>query len=187
MWIVPLGAGQPRSLGPKTRTALISPDGSKILVSSLTPGEGGLFRLTYEVVPAAGGAAITSIKLPEQATNVAWGPDSGSVTFCDQADAAWNICRVRLTGGKPEPITHFTEGRCIVFQWSPDGSRLAVSRTIGDDTNLWITAADGSKPVQATRFPGDSIFDLQWTRDGKSVVVNAGKRSSDAVLIRSFR
>ena len=31
------------------------------------------------------------------------------------------------------------------------------------------------------------VFGLDWTKDGKLVAINAGKRSSDAVLIRNFK
>ena len=41
--------------------------------------------------------------------------------------------------------------------------------------------------VAVARFQGDEIAGIHWSRDGNSVVVNAGKRSSDAVLIRKFR
>ena len=187
IWIVPLGGGAARSLGEKVRMALVSPDGSKLFVVRMAPGEGGLLRPSYEVVPTAGGATLASLRLPEQVANIAWSRDGASVTFIDRADPNWNLYRVRLSGGKPEGVTRFTEGRCVQFEWSPDGSRLAVARRIGDDTSVWFTAPDGSKPVQATRFQDQEIFGLHWTRDGKSVVFSAGKRSNDAVLIRNFR
>jgi Tol biopolymer transport system component len=187
VWVMPLDGGAARSLGSRTGMGLISPDGSRILVSQLTRGEGGLERPEFQIVPAGGGAATASFRLPEQADSLAWGPDGDSMTFIDRADPAWNLYRIRLPGGKPEPVTHFTDGRCTSFEWSPDGSRLAVERRIADTSNAWVTATDGSKPVQATHFPNDEIFGLRWSQDGKSVVVSAGKRSSDAVLIRNFR
>jgi len=187
IWVMPGNGGSPRSLGPKSNAGMISPDGSRILITRLTPGSDGLIRPTAEVVPAAGGAVLSSLPLPSQATNHAWSHDGASLTVIDRSDPAWNLARIRLTGGPPERVTHFTDGRCTAFDWSPDGSRLAVARRIGDASNIWITSADGSKPVQVTRFQGDEIFGLLWSKDGKSVVVSAGKRSSDAVLIRNFR
>jgi len=187
VWVMSGDGGSPRSLGPGTSGGLISPDGTRILVTRLTPGEGGLVRPVAEVIPAAGGTAVSSFPFPALAVNPAWSPDGDSLTYIDQNDPTWNLYRLRLSGGKPERVTHFTDGRCTAFDWSPDGSRLAVARRIGDGSNIWITAADGSKPVQLTRFQGDEFFGLQWSKDGQSVVVNAGKRSSDAVLIRNFR
>ena len=109
------------------------------------------------------------------------------MTFLDQTDPSWNIARLRLPTGKPEPVTRFAEGRCKDYRWAPDGSRIAVVRYIGETENVWITMPDGSKPVQVTRFPADQIFGLEWTADSKSLVVSVGKQSNDAVLIRNFR
>ena len=90
-------------------------------------------------------------------------------------------------GGAPEPLTHFTDGKCTAFRWSADGSRLAVARKIGDVSGVFVTTADGGKPIQAARFQGNGVFGMDWSKDGKSIVVDAGKRSSDALLVRNFR
>jgi Tol biopolymer transport system component len=140
-----------------------------------------------EVVPTAGGEPIATLALPARATNATWSPDGTSLTFVDQSDPTWNLARLRIAGGVPERITHFTEGRTTAFEWSPDGSRLAVARKLGDGAAVFVTGSDGSKPVQVARFQGEEIFRLRFTSDGKHVVVLAGKRSSDAVLIRNFR
>jgi Tol biopolymer transport system component len=190
IWVTPLSGpkgGTPRSLGPGTTGGLFSPDGSRILVFRLVPGDGGLIRPVADIVPAAGGSAVASFPLPARAINASWSPDGGSLTYIDQADAAWNLGRIRATGGTPERLTQFTDGKVTAFRWSPDGSRLAVARKVGEVAGLWATAADGGKPVQIARFQGEEIFGLDWTKDGKHVIVNAGKRSSDAVLIRNFR
>lgn len=187
IWVMTGDGGAARSLGPRTNSGLISPDGTKIFVTRLIPGEGGLIRPVAEIVPAAGGDAITSFPFPPRATRAAWGPDSDSFTYVDQSDPAWNVSRISSSGSPVGPVTHFTDGRTTAFDWSPDGSHLAVARRNGDDSGVWITGSDGSKPVQIAHFQGDEIFDLRWTEDGKQVVVSAGKRSSDAVLIRNFR
>ena len=188
IWSVPLNGGTPSRLGMRTGfTAPISPDGSRVLVVNVEPGEGGLNRPRYEVLPTSGGPPIASFALPPQSRAIAWGPDSASVTFMDQTDPAWNVRRFSWTTEKPEPVTRFAEGRCRLYQWSPDGTQLAVARTIGEATELWITRADGSNAARVTGFRGDEVFDFKWTRDGKSMIVNAGKRGSDAVLIRNFR
>jgi hypothetical protein len=42
-----------------------------------------------------------------------------------------------LAGGAPEQVTHFGSGLIFGFAWSPDGSRLAVSRgTIASEVVL---------------------------------------------------
>jgi Tol biopolymer transport system component len=187
-WVQPLNGGSPRSLGPRTGAGLFSPDGSRILVIGLTTGQGGLVLPEVKIVPADGSSPGTDVKLPQQALNtVAWSADGASLTFLDENDPLRNLSRFPLSGGAPERLTRFTDGRCTAYEWSPDGRRVAIVRRIGDSSNVWVTAADGSKPVQITKFQGDEIFGIHWSKDGKSVVVNAGRRSSDAVLVRNFR
>jgi len=62
-----------------------------------------------------------------------------------------------------------------------------VTRRVGPATNVWVTAADGSQPVQVTQFTTGDIFSADWMPDSRRLVMSAGKRSVDAVLIRSFR
>jgi len=83
-------------------------------------------------------------------------------------------------------VTKFAEGTVTFYEPSPDGRRLAIVRKIGETENVWLANADGSSPVQLTRFPRD-LSAVRWAPDGQSVVVNAGQRSSEAVLIRNFR
>src|SRR5881296_3141993 len=95
----PLSGRAPRSLGARAGfMGLISPDGSRILVSNLERGEGGLNRPRFEVLSAAGGQPTSSFHLPAQAAAVAWSPDGGSVTFMDRSDPVWNLYRFK-TGG----------------------------------------------------------------------------------------
>jgi Tol biopolymer transport system component len=73
------------------------------------------------------------------------------------------------------------------YSWSPDGSKLAVRRLVGESSNLWVTAADGSRPVQLTQFTSEAIFGFGWAPDSRHVVVGAGTDATDAVLIRGVR
>jgi Tol biopolymer transport system component len=187
IWVMPLNGDPPHSMGQNTSRGLISPDGKHVLLTRLAPREGGLIRNVGEIVPIAGGDPVASFPIPAQAGNLLWSPDGASFTFVDQGDPAWNLARIRPTGGAPERLTRFADGRITRFAWSPDGTRLAVARKVGDTAGVWVSAADGAKPVQVGRFQGDEVFGLDWTRDGKHVVVNAGKLSSDAVLIRNVK
>ena len=186
-WVMRLDGGLSRILGPRARGGSISPDGTRIFVTEQTTGADGLSRPTARILPAAEGPDVASFPLPERALRIAWSPDGASLTFINRDDPAWNLYRIGFAGEKPGQVTRFTEGRSTSFNWSFDGGRLAIARRVGESENVWITAADGSNPVQVTRFPADEIFGLRWTADGKQIVVSAGKRSSDAVLIRDFR
>ena len=188
VWVMPVSGGTPRSLGPKVTTGLFSPDGTKILAIGLSTGEGGLVVPTATIVPTDASSTGVDLKLPPQALNtIAWSPDGTALTYIDENDPLRNLVRQRLSGGPPERITRFADGRCTAYEWSPDGNRIALVRRVGDATNVWVALADGTKATQVTRFQGDEIFGVRWAKDGRNVVVNAGRRSSDAVLIRNFR
>ncbi|HMM33482.1 MAG TPA: hypothetical protein PKA62_01930, partial [Thermoanaerobaculia bacterium] len=71
--------------------------------------------------------------------------------------------------------------------WSPDGRSLAVTLRTREGVGLWVTEADGTRPVRVTRFPELEVFGVRWLPDSRRLVVSAGTRSQDAVLIRGFR
>jgi Tol biopolymer transport system component len=187
-WAMPVSGGTPKSLGPKIAGGPFSPDGSQVVGFDLTTGADGLLHVKSKLFRADGTPTDVNVDIPQRDANtLAWSPDGASFTLIDQSDPARNLERVRIGGSGVERLTHFTDGRTTAFEWSPDGSRIAVARRIGDASGVWVTAPDGSKPVSVAQFPADEIFGIHWTQDGKHVVVNAGKRSSDAVMIRNFR
>ena len=126
-------------------------------------------------------------KIPAQAGSIDWSPDGSAVTYADGSASVWNLFRAPLSGGSPQAVTSFKEGRVTAYEFSPDGQKLALALTIGTATNVWVSNADGSKPVQLTHYPDEDVFDLEWMPDGNHLVVNAGKFRSDAVMIKDFR
>lgn len=54
--------------------------------------------------------------------------------------------------------------------FSPDGKRIAFSRSNGNDWDIFVMAADGSgEPMRVTMMPEDD-FITSWTPDGKEIV-----------------
>ena len=76
----------------------------------------------------AGGTETATYRLPATALEPAWAPDGKGMTYRERSDPAWNVFRQDANGSAPAPVTHFTEGRTTGYQWSPDGSRLALIR-----------------------------------------------------------
>ena len=109
------------------------------------------------------------------------------MTYRDRSDPAWNVFRQDATGGAPVAVTRFTEGRTTGYQWSPDGSRLALIRRTDEGSERLGHGRDGSRPLQVTALPSSDVFAVRWLPDSRSLVVSAGKLSRDAMLIRSFR
>ena len=170
-----------------------SPDSSHLLIGQLEADERGLARTLWRAVPIAGGAPTVEFRLPPSAFRQVPGPDGKSLTFLNRTDPAWNVYRLRAAGspgsdtGEPAQVTRFDQGRLTGHGWSPDGSRLAVSRRTEAGDSLWVTAPDGSGPVELANFPAQDIFSAHWLPDSRRIAISAGKSSRDAVLIRDFR
>jgi serine/threonine protein kinase/Tol biopolymer transport system component len=187
LWIAPLDGRPARKFRDNDRGGGISPDGTWILVPELETPADGLVRRRVKIARADGTGTPLAVAIPEGAPSFAWSADSRSMLFLDADDPAWNLRRIPLEGGGAEPVTRFTEGRITGFSPSPDGRWLAVTRKTGDAVNVWLTRPDGSQPVQVTRFPGEEVLGMRWNRTGTRLLVAAGERSSEAVLIRGFR
>jgi eukaryotic-like serine/threonine-protein kinase len=185
-YVASIDGGAPREVGRSLGFGIISPDGARVLIDELQRDAGGIIRTVYTIVPVGGGAGHR-LDLPSDSEAVAWSPDGRYVFYVNVSDPRRNISRIETTTeARPEPVTRFTEGTVTFFEPSPDGSRLAAVRKIGETSNVWVTSADGSNPMQITRFPHE-VFVCRWTPDSERLVVNAGQRSAEAVLIRNFR
>ncbi len=164
-----------------------SPDSTKFLLAQPEPDAQGLSRPVWRALPVAGGAPVATFSLPGTASEPAWSPDGRAMTYCNQADPAWNVFRQESDARPPVQLTHFTDGRITSYAWSPDGTKIALNRRIGDGSNVWVIGADGSHPVQVTQLAGADVFRLRWLPDNRRLVVSAGTLSRDMVLIRNFR
>ncbi|HEU4795230.1 MAG TPA: hypothetical protein VFT02_06335, partial [Pyrinomonadaceae bacterium] len=82
---------------------------------------------------------------------------------------AGKIWLVERTGGAAKRLTKTPNDETgPVF--SPDGRRIAFSRSNGNDWDVFIAPADGSgEPVRVTMMPEDD-FVSSWSPDGKEVI-----------------
>ncbi|HSK62394.1 MAG TPA: hypothetical protein VK893_01085, partial [Pyrinomonadaceae bacterium] len=82
---------------------------------------------------------------------------------------AGKIWLVERTGGVAKRLTN-TPNEETSPVYSPDGRRIAFSRSNGNDWDVFIAAADGSgEPVRVTMMPEDD-FVTAWSPDGKEVI-----------------
>src|SRR6185369_6646657 len=82
---------------------------------------------------------------------------------------AGKIWLVERSGGTAKRLTNTpNEETSPVF--SPDGKRIAFSRSNGNDWDVFIAPADGSgEPTRVTMMPEDD-FVTSWSPDGKEVI-----------------
>jgi Tol biopolymer transport system component len=185
--LVALATGQVTPLRNLTANAGFSPDSSHFLAGYTERDAQGLERTLWKALPVAGGPETATYRLKPTAFETTWAPDGKGMTYRDRADPAWNVFRQDADGSAPVQVTRFTEGRTTAYQWSPDGSRIAlIRRTEAGSASVWVTGRDGSRLVEVTGLPSD-VFILRWLPDSKRLVVSAGKLSRDVILIRKFR
>lgn len=187
LWSVSSDGGQPTNLGTSAgMPGTFSPDGKRVLVMLIHSAAGHVV-VTPKIIPATGSGAGVTPALPPGYVDEAWTPDGKGFTYLNASDGNRKLFRLRLSGGRPEEVTGFTEGRIWQHRWSPDGTRLLIHRRVGDVDNLWVTDAAGQNPVAITDFKAGDITGLKWSRDGRGVVFMHGESSQDVALIRNFK
>jgi tricorn protease len=82
---------------------------------------------------------------------------------------AGKIWLVERTGGTAKRLTNTPNDETMPV-FSPDGRRLAFSRSNGNDWDVFVAQADGSgDPARITMMPEDD-FVTSWSPDGKEII-----------------
>lgn len=148
-----------------------SPSGGQIAFTrSMTKGHDGIW-----LVNAIGGKEHQLTKTPENAgdSRPRWSPNGRQIAF------------VRYTSGNPGTYDlwvmqangtgqHLLVADAYTSTWSPDGTKLAISRPTGQTrtgcaclvTDLYLRDADGTNPRLLIRNGGSAT----WSPDGEQIV-----------------
>ena len=110
----------------------VSPDGKQIvyLVSPVeNPASPSASRPNQlKVIPFEGGPQAFQFDFSTAASTPRWAPDGEAVEYALTRNGVSNIWQQKLTGGPPKQITKFESGLIFDFDWSRDGSQLALTR-----------------------------------------------------------
>jgi tricorn protease len=97
---------------------------------------------------------------------------------------AGKIWLVERTGGTAKRLTSTANDETSPV-FSPDGQRIAFSRSNGNDWDVFIARADGSgEPTRVTMMPEDD-FVTAWSPDGKEVIFETTR--DEETLTRLYR
>jgi Tol biopolymer transport system component len=189
LWSMPASGGAPRLLSGSAEPgwASPSPDGMRIAVREHESGPDGRTRSIVRVLPAAGGAPVASLRMPENSESSRFQLGSDGLFYTDLADPGHNLVELPLDGRAPVRVTSFHEGIVSTFQLSPDGSRIAVRRRIGGRTSAWIVDARSGRAIEVRGVDAPDMFRIVWSPDGRHIAMNAGTESDDAVILRGGR
>jgi Tol biopolymer transport system component len=123
------------SLGSFQYSVAISPDGKLIAYLTLpdspveNPGSPSASRPNrLKVIPFDGGVPLYQFDWPPSASDPRWDHGGKALEYVLTKNGVSNIWQQPLTGGPPKQITNFKSELIFGFQWSPDGSQLALTR-----------------------------------------------------------
>jgi Tol biopolymer transport system component len=122
-------------LGSFQYSVATSPDGKLIAYLTLpdspveNPGSPSASRPNQlKVIPFDGGIPLYKFDWPPSAGDPRWAHDGKAIEYVLTKNGVSNIWQQKLTGGPPKQITNFKSGLIFDFEWSRDGSQLALTR-----------------------------------------------------------
>ena len=136
---------------------IFSPDGTKVVYSSLRDGVSGLY---IRAVDGSGGEELVHSS-GRRSVPMSWSPDGRSIVFWDQTGFEW----VLPPAGDRTPVRLIPgdNGQSSHSQISPDGKWVAYNA----GGNVWVRGfPDGAKAVQVSAENG---WFPRWRGDGREI------------------
>jgi Tol biopolymer transport system component len=178
----------------------ISPDGQRVAYVVSQPNlEKSVHDAVLYTVPTVGGAPLRMtygtriLNQPVPKPQLRWSPDGRSLGFIAMIDDVPQVVVMSAAGGEPRAVTSTKEGTAV-FEWSPDGKRIAYlapdppsddeqkrkkekSYVIEVDRNerpprLWVQDVGGGKAVALTP-TNQYVAGLTWSPDAKTIAYAA--------------
>jgi hypothetical protein len=84
------------------------------------------------LIGADGGAIIQRFDVPDilKQDEIRWSPDDRSLYFIGTTGSVGNVWNLSLDNAAAKPVTNFKSHYLEDFAFSPDGTKLAVSRSL---------------------------------------------------------
>jgi WD40-like Beta Propeller Repeat len=150
-----------------------SPDGGRILVMWDKPS----LEPPHLLVVYSDGTGISDLgRFPER-SNPSWSP-SGQIIYSD----AGNVYTASLDSLDSKVFLFGDAGQPV---WSPDGSKIAFTRSDAGVPHLWVADADGGGQMQLTSVVknGAGQSDPTWSPDSTRIVYQSGAYQQSSVQV----
>jgi Tol biopolymer transport system component len=138
-----------------------SPDGATIAVDSIDEE----FRGDI-VLLAADGSTRTPILTAGDTKDPNWDPTGAELAFSRRTNKRTDVYTANADGSGLTQVTHTVLRWEFAPVWSPDGTRIAFSRTGGTNSltiqDLWTIAPDGTDPDRVTNSQGVDELAPDW-------------------------
>jgi Tol biopolymer transport system component/class 3 adenylate cyclase len=124
--------------------------------------------------------AITGTGPASAIFSLSWAPDSQQIVF----SSANRLSIIAVGDGTISPLTSNATLIDYAPAWSPDGSRIAFTRTVNDETaapeagRIWTIGVDGSGAAQLRASPDDDEDNAAWSPDGTRLAFDASTPES---------
>lgn len=167
------------------RSAALSPDGTRAVVSRTNPQDAAKSDLWLINLSNAGSATRLTFGTGASESPI-WSPDGKRVVFTFNQ----NSLRQKLVSGEGDEtvVLHVISGGVVVANaWSPD-KRFLMYATIEKAPNKWdllVLPPDGQKPVPFVRTEFDEDQG-RFAPNGRSVAYVSNKSGAAEVYVRAF-
>jgi len=110
-----------------------------------------------------------------------WRPDAHAILFTSYRQHVPRLFQVTLA---TRQVTMLVGGPAMVLDgaWSPDGSRVAVTREQGGNTDIFVTDASGQNPRRVTDHWGIDVSPA-WSPDGRQIAFCSARSGGPQIYV----
>lgn len=110
-----------------------------------------------------------------------WRPDARAILFTSYRQHYPRLFQVALATRQVAPLVG-GPGMVLDGAWSPDGSRIAVTREQGGNTDVYVTDASGQSPRRLTDHWGIDVSPV-WAPDGQRIAFCSARSGAPQIYV----
>lgn len=133
-----------------------SPDGRQIVYVSDAPGTPHLY-----IVSRSGGAPVQLTKRGRQNVSPDWGP-GGEIAYASNVGGKFQVSIINPQTGAIVPQTSDLADHEDP-SWAPNGRHLAIAKSVGYKSRVYLIDTKGDPPILLTDYEGD-WYSPKWSR-----------------------